>query len=619
MSGISAINNFVVKFANINGTGSATANEIFARAAMRMGVPIASRNIFPSNIQGLPTWYEVRITEDGWRGRRGGVDLMVAVNPQTFDKDVAEIDKNGYLLYDSTKPVAADRLRPDIHVLPVPLTEICNAADFDPRKRLMLKNIIYIGALTFLLDMELDAVEWLVAEQFEGKPALSAPNIAALNAGYGYAEKHLKNRCGLKIHRADKLGKQIFIGGNDAAGLGCVWGGATVCAWYPITPSTSLVESFAKHCRRFRTDKETEKKNYAIVQAEDELASIGMVIGAGWNGTRSFTATSGPGLSLMQEFLSFAYYAEIPGVLFDVQRGGPSTGMPTRTQQSDLLMAAYAGHGDTKHVLLFPEDPGESFAFAADAFDLAERLQTPVMVMMDLDIGMNDWLCDPLKWDKDRRYDRGKVMSAEDLESGKLFARYKDVDGDGIPWRTLPGTHAELGAYFTRGTSHDAFARYSEDGTIYVANMQRLLDKLETAKKIAPQPILHTAPKPASDGVIYFGSTSAAMDEALDALEERDLHLDALRIRAFPFAQSVPDFIAAHQRVFVIEQNRDAQMRQLIMAECNIDPAKLVAIRHFDGTPITERFITKAIAGYCQPNGKTPDGKSLEGKSGVSA
>lgn len=601
MSAITATNNFVVKFANINGTGSATANEIFARAAMRMGVPIASRNIFPSNIQGLPTWYEVRVTEEGWRGRRGGVDLMVAVNPQTFDKDVAEIDKNGYLLYDSTKPISPDRLRQDITLLPVPLTEICNAADFDPRKKLMLKNIVYIGALTHLLDMELDAVEWLVAEQFEGKPALSAPNIAALNAGYTYAETHLKGRCGLKIQRADKLGKEIFIGGNDAAGLGCVWGGATVCAWYPITPSTSLVESFSKHCRRFRTDKVTEKKNYAIVQAEDELASIGMVIGAGWNGTRSFTATSGPGLSLMQEFLSFAYYAEIPAVLFDVQRGGPSTGMPTRTQQSDILLAAYSGHGDTKHILLFPEDPAESFTFAADAFDLAERLQTPVMVMMDLDIGMNDWLCPPLHWDKNRNYDRGKVMSAEDLKSGKDFGRYKDVDGDGIPWRTLPGTDPELGAYFTRGTSHDAYARYSEDGTVYVNNMQRLLAKLETGKTLVPAPILRKAPKTTCDGVIYFGSTSAAMDEAIEALEERDIHLDTLRIRAFPFANAIADFIAAHKRVFVVEQNRDAQMRQLLMAECNIDPAKLIAIRHYDGTPITERFISKAITAHCQP------------------
>lgn len=598
MSAITATNDFVVKFANINGTGSATANEIFARAAMRMGVPIASRNIFPSNIQGLPTWYEVRVTEEGWRGRRGGVDLMVAVNPQTFDKDVSEIDKNGYLLYDSTKPVSPDRLRPDITLLPVPLTEICNAADFDPRKKLMLKNIVYIGALTFLLDMELDAVEWLVAEQFEGKPALSAPNIAALNAGYTYAETHLKGRCGLKIQRADKLGKEIFIGGNDAAGLGCVWGGATVCAWYPITPSTSLVESFSKHCRRFRTDKETEKKNYAIVQAEDELASIGMVIGAGWNGSRSFTATSGPGLSLMQEFLSFAYYAEIPAVLFDVQRGGPSTGMPTRTQQSDILLAAYAGHGDTKHVLLFPEDPAESFTFAADAFDLAERLQTPVMVMMDLDIGMNDWLCAPLQWDKTRKYDRGKVMSADELKSGKDFGRYKDVDGDGIPWRTLPGTDPELGAYFTRGTSHDAYARYSEDGTIYVNNMQRLLSKLETGKTLVPAPILRKAAKATSDGVIYFGSTSAAMDEAIGALEEQGIHLDTLRIRAFPFANAIPDFISVHKRIFVVEQNRDAQMRQMLMAECNIDPAKLIAIRHYDGTPITERFISKAITAH---------------------
>lgn len=591
---IAAINNFVVRFANINGSGSATANEIFARAVMRHGVPVACRNIFPSNIQGLPTWYEVRVTADGWRGRRGGVDFVVAVNPQTFDKDVAGLEPGGYVLYDSTKPLALERFRDDLTLLPVPLTEICNAADFDPKKRLMFKNIIYVGAMVHLFGMDMNKAEWLVAEQFESKQALSAANIAALNAGYEYARDHLKGQCALKVNPADKLGRKIFIGGNDAAALGCVWGGATVCAWYPITPSTSLVENFIAHCKRFRVDKKTGKNACAIVQTEDELASIGMAVGAGWNGARAFTATSGPGLSLMQEFLSFAYYAEIPVVLFDVQRGGPSTGMPTRTQQSDVLSAAYAGHGDTQQILLFPEDPYEAFHFAADAFDLAERLQTPILVMMDLDIGMNDWLCAPLKWPEGRRYDRGKVMTAEDLESGKGFARYRDVDGDGIPWRTLPGAHPEKGAYFTRGTSHDDAARYSESGPIYGEGMQRLLKKFDTAKTLIPAPVVRSGG--GKWGVVYYGSTSAAMEEALTDLKARGLDLDTLRIRAFPFVDAVRDFVDAHETVFVAEQNRDAQMKKLMIVEGGCKAEKLVSILHYEGTPVTARFIAGQIA-----------------------
>ena len=593
---ISATNDFVVKFANVNGSGSASANELFARSILRMGVPVASRNIFPSNIQGLPTWYEVRISGEGWLGRRGGVDLMVAMNPQTWDKDVASIDPGGYLLYDSTKPMPASRFRKDVNVLPVPLTQLCNAAYSDPRQRQLFKNIIYIGALAALLDIEASAVEWLIAEQFEGKKKLIAPNLQAINLGHHYAREHLKGACALKLARTDKVGHRIFIGGNEAAALGCVWGGATVCAWYPITPSTSLAEAFTKHCRRFRVDPVTKKNRFAIVQAEDEIAAIGMVLGANWNGARAFTATSGPGMSLMQEFFGFAYYAEVPAVVFDIQRGGPSTGMPTRTQQSDLLLAAYAGHGDTKHVLLFPEDPREAFEFGATAFDLAERLQTPVFVMSDLDIGMNDWLCEPLAWDKDRKYDRGKVITAEELEAGKEFGRYLDVDGDAIPYRTLPGTHPSKGAYFTRGSSHDGAARYTEDGTIYVAGMQRLLRKFETAKSLVPQPLARPSKEKANLGVIYYGSTSAAMDEALAALEQKGVHLDALRIRAFPFAEELVEFIHAHEQVFVVEQNRDAQLQKLIVNECAIDPGRFISILHFDGTPITARFITKAIA-----------------------
>jgi 2-oxoglutarate ferredoxin oxidoreductase subunit alpha len=593
---ISATNDFVVKFANINGSGSASANELFARCVLRMGVPVCSRNIFPSNIQGLPTWYEVRVSGDNWLGRRGGVDLMVALNPQTWDKDIGEIETGGYLLYDSTKPLTSQKLRDDLTLLGVPLTQLSNTLEGTiPRERQLLKNVIYLGALSALLGFDAAVVESLIGEQFAGKDKLIKLNMIAIELGHNYASQNLAGKCKLKVERSDKVGNRIFIGGNDAAGLGCVYGGATVCAWYPITPSTSLAESFTAHCKALRVDPVTKQNKFAIVQAEDEIAAIGMVLGANWNGARAFTATSGPGISLMQEFFGLAYYAEIPAVIFDIQRGGPSTGMPTRTQQSDILLAAYASHGDTKHVLIFPKGPKEAFEFAATSFDLAERLQTPVFVMMDLDIGMNDWLVDPLEWDDARVYDRGKVMTAEELEAGKPFARYLDVDGDAIPWRTLPGTHPTKGTFFTRGSSHNAYAVYSELGKDYTDVMQRLLRKFETAKAVCPQPIIKTSPAATRWGAIYFGSTSVAMDEALATLEAQGLHLDTLRIRAFPFADSIVEFINSHDQVFVIEQNRDAQMLKLLVNECAIDPARFISILHYDGTPITARFITAAV------------------------
>ena len=593
---IKAVNDFVLKFANVNGSGSASANELFARAILRMGVPVATRNIFPSNIQGLPTWYEVRVSGKGWIGRRGGVDLMVAMNPQTWDKDVTSIDAGGYLFYDSSKPMPESKFRPDIHIIGMPLTEICNRTYSDPRQRQLFKNIIYVGALAFLLDMDLTVVETLIQQQYASKQALLDSNIKAVRMGHDYARENLSGICALKVAKADAVGNRIFVNGNDAAALGCVYGGATVAAWYPITPSTSLAEAFMKHCRKLRVDPVTKKNNFAIIQAEDEISAIGTVIGAGWNGARAFTATAGPGISLMQEFLGLAYFAEVPAVIFNVQRGGPSTGMPTRTQQSDILLCAYASHGDTKHVLLFPEDPRELFEFAAQSFDLAERLQTPIFVMEDLDIGMNDWLCAPFAWDDTKAYDRGKLMSYEDLEAGKTFGRYLDVDGDAIPYRTLPGAHPTKGAYFTRGTSRDRFAKYSEEGSVYVDNMQRLLRKFETAKSLVPAPIKRSAKERARHGVIYFGSTAAAMSEALVALEADGLHLDTLRLRAFPFSDEVIDFVNAHDQVFVVEQNRDAQMRMLLVNECAIDPARFISILHYDGTPITARFITGAIA-----------------------
>jgi 2-oxoglutarate/2-oxoacid ferredoxin oxidoreductase subunit alpha len=590
------INDFVVKFANINGSGSASANQLFAKSILRMGVPVSPRNIFPSNIQGLPTWYEVRVSEAGYLGARGGVDLMVAMNPQTWDKDVIGIEPGGYLFYDSTKPMPKSRFREDIHVIGVPLTEICNREYSDPRQRQLFKNIIYVGALAALLDMDLAEIEKLISEQFKGKYKLIAPNIHALHMGCDYAKATFDCPIGLRVRRATAVGNRIFIDGNSAAALGCVYGGATVAAWYPITPSSSLAEAFARHCSAYRGDPESGKNRYAIIQAEDELAAIGMVIGAGWNGARAFTCTSGPGISLMQEFIGLAYFAEIPAVIFDVQRGGPSTGMPTRTQQSDLLSCAYASHGDTKHVLLFPEDPHESFEFGARAFDLAQRLQTPVFVMLDLDIGMNDRLCEPLTWDDSRRYDRGKVMSFDDLESGKEFGRYLDVDGDGIAYRTYPGTHPTRGSFFTRGTTKDRYARYSEAGPDYMDNMQRLLRKFETAKTVLPEPALRKALQPTRLGVIYYGSTSPAMQEALDTLEQQGLHFDALRIRAFPFHDQVAEFIAEHDQIFVIEQNRDAQLRILLVNECEVNPAKITPVLHYDGTPITARFIIKEVA-----------------------
>jgi 2-oxoglutarate ferredoxin oxidoreductase subunit alpha len=589
------INDFVVKFANVNGSGSASANGLFARAILRMGVPVAARNIFPSNIQGLPTWYEVRVVEAGWRGRRGGVDLMVAMNPQTWDKDVAEIDAGVYLFHDSTKPLPPSKFRDDVTPIGMPLTAICNAEYSDMRQRQLFKNIIYLGALSSLLGIDAAEVEGLFGEQFKGKEALLDSNRKAFHLGRDYAAAHLPP-IPLAIERRDKVGKRIFVDGNEAGALGAVYGGATVCAWYPITPSSSLAEAFGKHCRKLRSDAATGENRYAIVQAEDELASIGMVIGAAWNGARAFTATSGPGISLMQEFLGLAYFAEIPAVIFDIQRGSPSTGMPTRTQQADLLSCAHASHGDTKHVLLFPEDPKECFEHAALAFDLADRLQTPVFVMSDLDIGMQDWLCEPLEWNDARRLDRGKVMTHADLEAGRDFGRYLDVDGDGIAYRTYPGTHPSKGSYFTRGTTKDRYARYTEEGPAYVDNMQRLLRKLETAREILPKPVIERASAPTRAGVVWFGSTGAAMAESLAELARMGIHVDRMRLRAFPFADEVADFIAAHEHVFVVEQNRDAQLRMLIVNECGIDPGKLIPVLHYDGTPVTARFITREIA-----------------------
>jgi 2-oxoglutarate/2-oxoacid ferredoxin oxidoreductase subunit alpha len=592
---IEAVNDFVVKFANVNGSGSASANELFAKSILRMGVPVSTRNIFPSNIQGLPTWYEVRVSEKGWLGRRGGVDLMVAMNPQSWDADLKEIEPGGYLFYDSSKEIPGSSFPANVTVIGVPLTQICNAAYTDARQRQLFKNIIYVGVLSVLLDMDPEVIEKVISEQYRSKEKLLRSNIDALHFGRDYAKQHFGKPIGLRVRKADKVGDRIFIDGNHAVALGAVYGGATVCAWYPITPSSSLAEAFQGYCSKMRVDSETGKSRVAIIQAEDELASIGVVVGAGWNGARAFTATSGPGISLMMEFIGLAYFAEIPATIVNVQRGGPSTGMPSRTQQADITACAYASHGDTKHVLLFPENARECFDDAAAALDLADRLQTPVFVMTDLDIGMNQQLTQPFAWAENRRYDRGKVMTEEMLNSGKPFARYLDVDGDGIPYRTYPGTHPTLGGFFTRGTTKNTSAQYSEAGRDYIDNVQRLLRKFETAKSLVPQPVLRKAARPTIQGVIYFGSTGPAMAESLDVLETQGTYIDTLRLRAFPFSEPVRDFIESHERVFVIEQNRDGQLRGMLINELEIDPARLVSLLHYDGTPITARFITDSI------------------------
>ena len=592
----SKVNDFVVRFANVNGTGSASANFLFTKSIFRMGIPVTPKNIFPSNIQGLPTWYEVRVSEKGYLGRREGIDLMVAMNPQSMAGDVAAVKKGGYFLYDSSKMLHANYIREDINYLGIPLMEMCNAAYTDARQRQLFKNIIYVGALSALFEIEFPVLEQLIAEQFPGKAKLIPPNIQALKMGVDYVQANFKHPLDIRVERRDLVKDAIMIDGNAACGLGAVYAGATVAAWYPITPSTSVMDAFADYATEYRTDKTTGKRNVAIVQAEDELAAIGVVIGANWNGARSFTATSGPGVSLMNEFLGLGYFAEIPAVLIDVQRTGPSTGMPTRTQQSDVLEAAYASHGDTKHVLLFPSTPKECFEMTADAFDLAEQLQTPVIVMTDLDLGMNDHVSPPFEWDDNRVYKRGKVLNASDLENIQKFGRYLDVDGDGITYRTYPGTHPTKGSFFTRGTSRDEYATYTEDGGAYQRNMDRLIKKWNTAKSMVPAPqVIQDKTNKCEYGILFFGTSQYAAEEAMELMRQDGIFVDALRIKAFPFNQMVEDFINTHEKIFVIEQNRDAQMKSLLMIELSADPNKLISVLNYDGMPITADNIMKQV------------------------
>ena len=589
------INDFVVRFANVNGTGSASANLLFCKAIFRMGIPVTPKNIFPSNIQGLPTWYEVRVSEKGYLGRRDGIDLMVAVNAQSMEADIKSVRPGGYLLYDSSKKLPDHYKRDDIHFIPIPLMEICNETYTDARLRLLFKNIIYVGALAELMQFDFSVFESLLGDQFKGKEKLIAPNLNALKLGSDFIKANYRGTFDLKVERRDLLKDAIMTDGNSACGLGAIYGGATFAAWYPITPSTSVVEAFMEYADEFREEKETGKRKVAIIQAEDELAAIGMVIGANWNGARAFTATSGPGLSLMNEFLGLAYFAEIPLVLIDVQRTGPSTGMPTRTQQSDILEAAYASHGDTRHILLFPSTPKECFDLTATAFDLSEQLQTPVILMTDLDLGMNDHISEPFSWDDSKEYQRGKVLDYDDLEEIQRFGRYLDVDNDGITYRTIPGTHPTKGSFFTRGTSRDEYAAYTENSPAYQRNMDRLVKKWVTAREYVPSSQLYQVENNSEYGILFFGTSQYAAEEAMDMLKEDKILVDGLRIKSFPFDQIAIDFLQSHKYIFIVEQNRDAQMKSLIMIELGISAEKLISVLNYDGLPITATNIVHQI------------------------
>jgi 2-oxoglutarate/2-oxoacid ferredoxin oxidoreductase subunit alpha len=587
------INDFVVKFANVNGTGSASANSLIMKAVFRMGVPVTGKNYFPSNIQGLPTWYEIRVTRDGYAARASQVDIMVAMNAETYSKDVRELCSGGYLIYDSTWPRSALLQRGDITVLGVPLAKLVNENFEGVRNRILLKNVAYAGVVAALIEVELEVIVGLLSESYGKKPKLLDSNTKALRLGYDYAKQHLAPPLPLRVERMDKTRGHIMIDGNTAAGLGCVYAGATVGAWYPITPSTSLMDAFKGFCERYRVDPETGERNFAILQAEDELAAVGMVLGASWMGARAFTPTSGPGVSLMNEFVGLAYYAEVPCVIFDVQRVGPSTGMPTRTQQSDLMICAYASHGDTRHVLLFPANPQECFYMAVQAFDVAERLQTPVFVLSDLDIGMNDWMCPDLQWDDAYLPDRGKILSAEELAKLDKFYRYVDRDDDGITYRTLPGTSAK-GAYFTRGSGHNQYGAYTEDSVEYQLVLDRLKRKFSRSTRYLPKPVM-IGNGNSEVGIVSLGSCDGAIREALDVLGRQKIEIDYLRVKAFPFNNDVESFLKAHSIIFVVEQNRDAQLKSLLTLETAVEKSKLLSILSYSGFPISAQPIVDGI------------------------
>jgi 2-oxoglutarate ferredoxin oxidoreductase subunit alpha len=559
-----------------------------------MGIPVTGKNFFPSNIQGLPTWYEIRVSKDGYLARSGDVDIMVAMNARTYEQDLREVTPGGTLIYDSTWP--RDRLlsRPDIRIIGIPFARLCNEAFEKARTRILMKNMAYVGAVAALIDMDRNVIDDLVAEIFAKKKHLIDANMQALDLGMDYAATHCAPKLATRLKPLNKTKSKIMIDGNTAAALGCLYAGATVGAWYPITPSTSLMDAFKAFCDRYRTDPETGERKVCIIQAEDELAAIGIVLGATWNGARAFTPTSGPGLSLMSEFLGFAYFAELPAVVFDIQRVGPSTGMPTRTQQGEILAAAYASHGDTKHVIVFPADPRECFELSIAAFDLADRLQTPVFVLSDLDIGMNDWMCDELEWDPAYAPDRGKVLSAAEIAELPVYHRYVDVDNDGIAPRTLPGAHPN-GAYFVRGSGHNQYGAYTEDSDEYRQVVDRLVRKWETAKKLVPEPVVRRGRKAAKWGIVAVGSSDPAVHEAMDRLARENIHVNYCRIRAFPFSKKVTRFLEQHDRIFVVEQNRDAQLKSLLALETDYPKKQMESILSYGGLPMDCRCVVEAI------------------------
>jgi len=587
------INDFAFKIATANGTGSASANGLIMQAIFRMGVPVTGKNVFPSNIQGLPTWYEIRVNRDGYTARTPHFDLMVAMNPATYQKDIAELRSGGWLLYDSTWPLDQRLSRPDVTYLGIPLAEMCNAEFAGVRERILMKNIAYAGALSALLHIDSAIIRSLLAEKFGRKAALMESNKKAIDIGYEYARTHFSCPLPIRLEPMDKTKDAILIDGNTAAALGCLYAGATVGAWYPITPATSVMEAFKGFCQKYRRDSETNTNRFAILQAEDELAAVGMVIGASWAGARAFTPTAGPGISLMTEFIGLAYYSEVPAVIIDVQRTGPSTGMPTRTQQGDLMLCAYASHGDTRHICLYPSDPREAFEFAAKAFDLAERYQTPVFILSDLDIGMNDWMVPKLTWDDSYRPDRGKVLSSEELEAISTFYRYLDVDGDGIPYRTLPGVHP-AGAYFTRGSGHNKFGQYTEDAEEYVEVVDRIDRKIQHAANAVPKPLVRSSAG-AKVGLVTIGGCHAACVEALDLLRADGIHLDYMRVRGFPFSNDVREFLEAHDVNFVVEQNRDGQLRSMLLIDTGVAQEKLESVRYYGGFPMSAHHVITGV------------------------
>jgi 2-oxoglutarate/2-oxoacid ferredoxin oxidoreductase subunit alpha len=618
---VARVNDFAFKLANVNGTGSASANGLLMQAIFRMGIPVSGKNLFPSNIQGLPTWYEIRVNKDGHTARTSVYDLMVAMNAETYAQDVNEVRPGGWVLHDATWPLRPALLRSDVTFLGVPYAKLCNDAFGSSRERTLMKNIAYAGTLAALLDIDMEIVGGMLKEKFSRKPALMESNEKAIRLGYDYAKEHFDCPLPIRLEAMGATEHSILIDGNTATALGCVYAGATVAAWYPITPSTSVMDAFKSFCEKYRTDKATGERRYCIVQAEDELAALGMVIGAAWNGARAFTSTSGPGISLMNELVGLAYYAEIPVVIVDVQRVGPSTGMPTRTQQGDLLLAAYASHGDTKHVLLFPSSPEECFHFAVKAFDLAERFQTPVLLLSDLDIGMNDWVIPRLAWDDAYRPDRGRVMSRDELEAIPKFYRYSPEDDLGVAARSLPGVH-EKGAFFTRGSGHNKLGGYTEKPDDYQEVMDRLARKHAAARGFIPSPVIERRGG-ATFGVISVGGCDLAVREALATLEARGLRGDYLRVRGFPFGAEVEGFLRERAPVFVVEQNRDGQLLSLLTLETSVPKETLRSVRAYGGFPLQADQVVKGIeaqlgarAERAEGHGRPRDGADAGGGSG---